>query len=97
MKNIHFAKKGIFEKIKNNQLIININKMGANPIVILSEKIQKMFRKSIETYIIDTYGPCHNPIITAEILLPDGRTFKATGSNQKLAKQKAAEEALKNL
>lgn len=100
-KNIHYAVKGIFEKLEmsgkiENNIEHNCNP-DCNPVVLLSEKCQKYFGSNIETRIISKTGPDHHPIIWVEIELPDGSTFKASGSNQKIAKQKAALAALATL
>ena len=94
---IKYAVKGIFEKIENN-LLTNLNKKTMkNPIVELSEKIQKNFGKSILTRVVGKKGEDHNPTITVEIELPNGKIFQSSGLNQKTAKQKAAEKALEEL
>lgn len=95
-KDIKYAVKGIFEKIEQNLLTQNQFKME-NPIVELSEKAQRKFRESIITRVIGKEGPDHNPTITVEIELPNGKVYQASGSNQKVAKQKAAEKALAEL
>jgi dsRNA-specific ribonuclease len=93
-KDIFFAKKGLFEKLKNNSLIqTNMN----NPIVELAEKCQKKFRKSMVTRVTGKEGADHNPTITVEIELPNGKKYLGSGINQKIAKQNAAEEALKEI
>lgn len=65
-----------------------------NPIVELSVFCQKTFKKSIITNVIKIEGPDHCPVITVQILLPDGRIFYGEGSNKKNAKQQAATLAL---
>lgn len=97
-KDIHYAVKGIFEKIKNNLLTIkNLETMNKNPIVELAEKIQKRFGANIETRVTNKVGADHCPVISVEIELPNGEIFTASGINQKEAKQKAAKEALMSL
>lgn len=97
-KDIKYAVKGIFEKIEQILLLTNqkSNKME-NPIVELAEKVQKKFRKSLVTRVVGKAGADHKPIITVEIELPNGIIYKASGINQKIAKQKAAEKALAEL
>ncbi|HKK38151.1 MAG TPA: putative dsRNA-binding protein [Cryomorphaceae bacterium] len=68
--------------------------MATNPIVELAEMVQQDFGKSIQARVVGKSGPDHMPVITVEIELPDGRIFEASSSNQKLAKQRAAEIAL---
>lgn len=97
---IKYAVKGIFEvineikggdaKTNNNNKIIN----NMNPIVELAELCQKKFRSNIETSVDGQYGEDHCPTIEVSITLPCGEVFSASGSNQKLAKQKAAMKAL---
>ena len=68
-----------------------------NPIAILSELCQAKFRTSMETRVVSKSGPDHAPVITVEIKLPDGFTYRASGSNQKEAKKIAAQKALDDL
>jgi dsRNA-specific ribonuclease len=96
-KDIKYAVKGIFEKIEQNLLITKIQTEMNNPIVELAEKVQKKFRKNMVTRVIGKEGADHNPTITVEIELPNGIIYKASGNNQKIAKQKAAEKALAEL
>ena len=98
-KNIKYAVKGIFEKIEQNLLITkkqNKTEMN-NPIVELAEKCQRIFRESMVTRLTGKTGADHNPTITVEIELPNGKVYQASGINQKIAKQKAAEKALAEL
>jgi dsRNA-specific ribonuclease len=71
--------------------------MEDNPIVELSEFCQKNYGKSILTKVIGKTGPDHNPVVEVEITLPTGEVFNACGPNQKVAKQRAALEALQFL
>lgn len=96
-KEIKYAVKGIFEKIEQNLLITKNQTEMKNPIVELAEKCQKIFRESMITRVIGKEGADHNPTITVEIELPNGKIYKASGINQKIAKQKAAEKALAEL
>ena len=65
-----------------------------NPIVKLSECVQRQHGKSITTRLVSKKGQDHTPTITCEIELPDGRIFQGVGSNKKIAKQEAAKKAL---
>lgn len=65
-----------------------------NPIVILAEKCQAEYRANITTKVVNKVGEDHRPTITVEIELPNGNVYRASGANQKIAKQKAAEIAL---
>jgi len=96
-KDIRFAVKGIFEKIENNLLINKNQNQMNNPIVELAEKCQRIFRESMVTRVIGKEGVDHNPTIIVEIELPNGKIYHASGINQKVAKQKAAEKALAEL
>jgi dsRNA-specific ribonuclease len=91
-KDIYFAKKGIFEKIENKLLIKN--KTMENPIIELAERCQRMYRESMVTRVTGKRGADHNPTISVVIELPNGKVYSASGINQKMAKQKAAEKAL---
>jgi|SRR5690606_20157281 len=97
-KDIKYAVKGIFEKIEQNLLITTKNQTDMkNPIVELSEKVQRKFRESMITRVIGKEGADHNPTITVEIELPNGKVYQASAGNQKIAKQIAAEKALAEL
>ena len=65
-----------------------------NPIVALAELVQSRHGANIETKVLGKTGADHCPTVEVEITLPTGEAFKAYGSNKKLAKQKAAKEAL---
>lgn len=47
--------------------------------------------------VLGKRGADHRPVITVCITLPDGRKYTASGYNQKVARQKAAEQALSEL
>jgi hypothetical protein len=94
-KGIHFAQKALFEKIESGQLA-EIN-TESNPVVELSELVQKRYGESIQTRVTGTNGSSHNPIVSVEIELPNGDVFKASAANQRLAKQKAAQTAILTL
>jgi CRISPR/Cas system-associated endonuclease Cas1 len=96
-KDIKYAVKGIFEKIEQNLLITKNQNQMNNPIVELAEKCQRIFRESMVTRVTGKTGADHNPTITVEIELPNGKIYKASGINQKIAKQEAAEKALAEL
>lgn len=68
-----------------------------NPIVELAERCQQEFRSNIITKVTGKYGPDHSPTVEVQIQLPNGRVFKGSGANQKIARQHAAEAALKYL
>lgn len=95
---ISYAAKAIFHKIAtgNFQDLPAVLYEG-NPITELAEKCQRIFRDSILTEVLDVSGPDHNPQVTVCITLPNGDTFTEVGSNQKLAKRKAALLALVSL
>ena len=96
---LDYAIKGIFNKIKeikNNQIEPK-NESIMNPIVKLSELCQKKFKESLMTRVVNKIGADHNPVIEVEIILPDGKVYTGYGSNQKIAKQKAAKDALNDI
>jgi len=68
--------------------------MDTNPIVTLSEICQKRFGRNIETKVLDKVGADHSPTVTVSITLPNGNVYRAAGGNKRIAKRKAAEEAL---
>jgi dsRNA-specific ribonuclease len=96
-KDIKYAVKGIFEKIEQNLLITKNKTEMNNSIVELAEKCQRIFRESMVTRVIGKEGADHNPTITVEIELPNGKVYQASGINQKIAKQNASEKALAEL
>jgi dsRNA-specific ribonuclease len=59
----------------------------SNPIITLSERVQKQFGANIETRVINKRGLDHCPEIQVELKLPTGETFTAWGPNQKEAKK----------
>jgi len=93
---IKYAVDSIFNLIENNLLITQkSNKMkNSNPIIELAELVQKQYGKNIETRVTGKTGADHMPTVSVAIDLPDGRTFEASGTNKRIAKQKAAEIAL---
>ena len=91
---IKYAVNGIFDLIENDLLIKKETKMEKNPIIELAELVQRQCGANIETRVLGKTGPDHMPTVSVEIELPDGRTFEASGTNKRIAKQKAAEKAL---
>ena len=100
-KDIYYAVTGIADKIKEilesqEKTVTNQTNQTnmENPIVALSEMCQANFGENIETRVIGKSGEDHCPVITVEITLPNGKKFTASGSNQRIAKQAAANIAL---
>lgn len=94
-KDIKYAVDGIFNLINNDLLIKKITKMeDSNPIIKLNELVQSQFKTSIKTEVLGKTGPDHMPTVYVQIILPDGRTYKASGRKKEIAKQKAAKMAL---
>jgi len=92
---IKYAINGILDLIDNNLLITKkAIEMEKNPIIELAELVQRQFGANIETRVTGKTGADHMPIVSVEIELPDGRIFEASGTNKRIAKQKAAEKAL---
>ena len=92
---IKYAINGIFDLIENDLLITKkVNEMEKNPIIELAELVQHQFGANIETKVLGKTGADHMPTISVKIELPDGRTFEASGTNKRIAKQRAAEKAL---
>ena len=100
-KNINYAVSGITAKIKElseNKKSVNIKKetkMEKNPVSELNELMQKKYGKSIQTRIVSVEGEDHCPIVEAEVELPNGEKYRASGSNGKKAKVTAARNAHK--
>lgn len=65
-----------------------------NPIIELNSYSQELYGKNI-CFKISNIGDVHSPEIKAELSTPWGE-FEAKGSNQKIAKARAAEMALLN-
>ncbi|GIM61139.1 hypothetical protein CAPN008_11890 [Capnocytophaga canis] len=65
-----------------------------NPIVRLAELCQKTYGANIETRVVKKTGADHCPTIFVEVELPNGKIYGGSGSNQKEAKKRAAEQAL---
>ena len=92
---IKYAVNGIFDLIENDLLTKNVVKMkNSNPIIELAELVQKQYGRNIETRVTGKTGADHMPTVSVKIELPDGRVFEASGTNKRIAKQKAAEQAL---
>lgn len=86
---LHFFIKGIKEKIEDGvlerELEAPVIDEDRNPIIVLSELVQKKYGKNIETEVIGKRGFDHCPVIRVRITLPDGNYEEAVGSNQKIA------------
>lgn len=97
-KDIKYAIKGIREKLWDIKAVGLQNKPTAqNPIVELSEKIQKIFGENITSEVIEKSGPDHCPIVRVRITLPNGISATDCGSNQRIARQKAAKQLLETI
>lgn len=101
---LYFFIRGIKEKIDDGVLdnrkevqMQSYRDENINPIIKLAELCQKKFRSNIETEVLGKAGEDHHPTITVKITLPNGVYMIAEGSNQKIAKQKAAEALLKTI
>ena len=93
--NIKYAVNGIFDLIENNLLTTKkAVQMETNPIIELAELVQRQYGANIETRVTGKNGPDHMPTVNVQIELPDGRIYEASGTNKRIAKQKAAEKAL---
>ena len=68
--------------------------MMNNPIITLSELVQREYGESILTEILGKSGQDHCPVVKVRITLPNGVYRDATGCNKRVAKQKAAQELL---
>jgi dsRNA-specific ribonuclease len=64
-----------------------------NPVRVLAELVQQRYGESLTTEI-RTEGVAHAPVVHCTFTLPNGTTYSASGKNQKIAKQMAAEQAL---
>lgn len=85
-----------FFNLKKEKDLLTIKKTVKmkNPIIELSELVQRQYGRNIETRVTGKTGADHMPTVSVEIELPDGRIFQANGTNKRIAKQKAAEKAL---
>ena len=93
---IKYAVNGIFEILNNQNLLIKNSEImnEKNPIIELAEKMQRIFGQNIETEVLTKEGQDHCPTVTVAIHLPNGKVYEASGSNKRIAKRKAAENAL---
>lgn len=93
---LHFFIKGIAEKIESGALHVERQEQTItdNPIIALSELVQRRFGQNLEARVIGKRGQDHCPTIFVSIVLPDGTEQTASGCNQKEAKQKAAKKLL---
>ena len=93
---LHFFIKGIAEKIESGALHVERQEwtITDNPIIALSELVQRRFGQNLEARVIGKRGQDHCPTISVSIVLPDGTEQTASGCNQKEAKQKAAKKLL---
>jgi dsRNA-specific ribonuclease len=88
-----FAKLSAAEQ---RELLSELNQMvnsTGNPVTLLSELVQQRYGENMTTEI-RTEGLAHSPIVHCTLTLPNGVTFTASGKNQKVAKQLAAEMGL---
>lgn len=67
---------------------MNIN--GKNPVALLNE-----LRRGLNYQVIQKSGPVHAPLFTIAVEI-DGQVYEGSGSNKKIAKAKAAENALRS-
>lgn len=65
-----------------------------NPIVTLSELVQRTYGANIETRVAGKSGADHCPTIFVEVELPNGKLYTASGRNQKEAKKEVCLKAL---
>lgn len=93
---LHFFIKGTAEKIESGALRVERQEQTItdNPIIVLSELVQRRFGQNLEARVIGKRGQDHCPTISVSIVLPDGTEQTASGCNQKEAKQKAAKKLL---
>lgn len=99
-KKIRYALDGIFSKIKeiqNGNFTPKPQISNQNPIVELGLISQRKWGANIVTEVLDKIGADHEPTILTCITLPNSMQFTGYGSNQKIAKQNAANEALEYL
>ena len=97
---LHFFIKGITEKIESGALYVEGQEqttITGNPVIALSELVQRRFGQNLEARVIGRRGQDHCPTITVSIVLPDGTEERASGCNQREAKQKAARRLLESV
>lgn len=95
-KGIKYAVPAIEQQIKkiiSNQF--NPQKqVSMNPIIKLNELCQKKYGMSIETELVSKTGADHCPSIKVKVTMPTGDYACGIASNQKEARQKAAQKLL---
>lgn len=94
---IKFAVKDIFDKIESNSYL-EVEEIK-NYVDDLEKMCQKTFRASILVRVSDIKGAGagHNQSVTVEVELPNGKIYTASAMSGKIAKQKAAEIAIKEM
>jgi hypothetical protein len=83
--------------VNNKNQICSTKVKTDNPIIELAEYCQKHFKQNIETVVSIDGGSQHEPVIKADIIIPNGEVYSGKGKNQKEAKQKAAILALESI
>lgn len=96
-KAIRFVLPALDELILNNNFKTEKDMSNSNPIVQLSELIQRQYGTNLEFTTPIKKGADHCPEVTVDLILPNGVKYTATASNQKLARQECAKQALAEL
>ena len=68
-----------------------------NPIITLSELVQREYGESILTEVLGKSGQDHCPVVKVRITLPNGVYRDATGCNKRVAKQKGSSRVVRLL
>lgn len=84
------------QKILLQEWTTQISQNTVNALTKLVEVVQKQYGANLITEVW-TEGASHVPVVYCKITLPDGTEYTASGKNQKVAKQLAAEEALADI
>ncbi|CAH0559585.1 unnamed protein product [Brassicogethes aeneus] len=74
----------------NKKKVVEVSINDKNPISVLNE-----LRLGLKYNVLEQVGPSHAPIFKVSVEV-DGHTYFGTGGSKKIAKAKAAEEALKS-
>jgi hypothetical protein len=76
---------------------IRPERSAENPVQVLNERCQQIWRRNMSTIVVGLEGEDHCPTVYVEITLPDGRTFEGKADNQRQARVVAAKKALESI
>ncbi len=101
VESLYFAIKGIRQKLselldfEENILPLErfLSRGYSNPMADLSLICQRKWRANVESRVVGVSGCAHRPTVRVELKLPNGDIVRATGANQREARNLAAIKA----